>query len=68
MTNDEFHSRQELMLRLVPFEVRGALAHLAYEQGHSSGHENVLGILAELVETLEEPLEKLRKRLTNQPN
>lgn len=65
MTTEEFSTKQSELLNRVPFEVRGALSYMAYDRGHSAGRENVIGILEDLVDTLERPLRDLENRLTN---
>lgn len=56
MTAQEFYPKQEEMLKDIPKQFHGALAHLAWEQGHSSGFENVLCCLSDLIDDLKEPI------------
>lgn len=67
MTDEQFQVKQAEILEDIPEELRGALSHMAYESGHSSGNEEMIIHLQNYVSALEEPLKNLIKRLTNNP-
>ena len=54
-----------LLLKL-PRELRSCVGYMAYEQGHSAGESEVLGILQGLVSDLEEPLRSFGQRIAAQ--
>lgn len=56
MTNETFAAKQKDMLQDLPAPFHMALATLAWEQGHSSGYEEVLSCLSTLIDVLEEPI------------
>jgi len=45
MTSEEFNKQQDEILAQLPEALRGYFSYSAYEQGHSSGYEEVLNIL-----------------------
>ena len=63
MTDEQFVKEQDEILANVPKEFRGKLSYMAYERGHSSGNEEVIGILKELVSDLKESIENFEKRI-----
>lgn len=66
MTEDEFLSRQIELLDKLPSEFRSWASSKAYEDGHSGGREEVLGVLQGLVSGLPEVISKYTDRVTSQ--
>ena len=62
-TEEQFKVRQEEILKDIPLEFRGAIAYLAWEQGHSYGYDEVLIHVHELADNLKEPIKKYRERI-----
>jgi len=56
MTKDEFAAKQTELLKDIPKQFHGALSYLAWEDGHSSGYENVLNCLQNLIDELLSPI------------
>ena len=52
MTPVEYDEECQDILRNVPEQFHVALQSMAYERGHSSGYEEVLGMLRDLVDSL----------------
>lgn len=52
MTTHEFERRQFTIIANVPLPFWAALSAYAWDVGHSSGYEEVLGVLGELVQKL----------------
>jgi len=63
MTDEEFTKQQDEILSKLPEEFKGALSYMAYERGHSSGKEEVIGILKELVSDLQDAINAFEKRI-----
>jgi hypothetical protein len=63
MTEAQFTERQAQLLKDIPEDFHGALTHLAWEQGHSYGYEEVLGDLENLVTHLREPILRYGQRM-----
>ena len=59
---------QETLLRNVPEEFRAVLSGMAYEQGHSAGEAEVLGILRGLVADLLPAIKEFEKRIGRTSN
>lgn len=66
MTSEEYMTKQAELLERLPIELRTQVGYLAYDQGHSSGYEEVIGVLGELVTALEEPCKKLIARVKSE--
>jgi hypothetical protein len=64
MTSEEFVIEQDKILKEIPEEFKSALSYMAYERGHSAGHEEVMGILKELVNDLKQPIADFQKRIS----
>ena len=60
MTAEEFSIKQAELLKSLPEEFHSFVRYYAYEHGHSSGYEEVLGIVQSLVYELEPVIEKYR--------
>lgn len=58
MESEEFYQTQDKLLADVPQEFRGFLTHLAWEEGHSNGYEEVLNLLKSLISDFMEALTK----------
>jgi hypothetical protein len=63
MTDAEFIVQQDELLSQVPIEFRSKLSYMAYEDGHSAGMEEVIGILRGLVADLVEPIQQFEARI-----
>jgi len=63
MTSSEFNQKQAEMLANVPVEFHSWLQGIAWDQGHSSGYENVISILEDLLYGFEEARAKYNKRI-----
>lgn len=63
VTDQELEARQAELLKDLPEEFRGKLSYMAYERGHSSGNEEILICLQNLVSDLEEPIRKYGERV-----
>lgn len=63
MTNEEFATQQAELLKDVPEEFKSAMSYMAYEDGHSAGHEEVINILRGLVSDLLPSIKAFEKRL-----
>jgi hypothetical protein len=66
MTDEEFSKEQTELLKDVPNEFKGALSYMAYERGHSSGHEEVINELRMLISDLQEPIKSFGERIANE--
>ncbi len=66
MTSAEFAAEEKELLARLPEELRGWASGLAYDRGHSSGHEEVINVLEHLTSALEVPLEKYTHRITKE--
>jgi len=49
MTDDDFNKAQNSLLSEIPLEFRSVLGTMAWESGHSSGYEEVISCLKDLV-------------------
>jgi len=63
MSQEEFAKEQAELLQYIPEELKSTLSYMAYEEGHSAGHEEVIGILKSLVNSLKDPLKQLEARI-----
>jgi hypothetical protein len=63
MTGDEFEAAQTELLKDIPEEFHGPLSYMAYEMGHSAGHEEVINYLRSFVGDLKAPIKQFEKRL-----
>ena len=63
MTAEKYAIKQAEVLNQLPKEFFGALSHLSYEQGHSSGYEECLNILSDLISELEGPIKAFEARI-----
>jgi len=63
MTDQEFADKQTKALCLLPPEFHGPLSQLAWDRGHSSGHDEVLTHLSDLADTLVDPVRALVARI-----
>jgi hypothetical protein len=62
MTDAEYAAEQAELLKDIPEEFKGTLSYMAYERGHSSGPEECISILRDLVSDLAEPIKKYGER------
>jgi hypothetical protein len=63
MTNTEFIEKQKPLLGRLPPEFRGVVSFQSWQTGHSSGYEEVLLHLQDLVEMLETPIKNFEHRI-----
>ena len=63
MTNEEFEIAQAEAILNIPSEFHQFLRENAWERGHSSGYEEVLGIIRNLADSLEPAIVSYRNRL-----
>ena len=63
MTPEEFETQQDELLKEIPEEFRSAIFYKAWEDGHSSGYEEVIYHVKDLISTLEEPIAKFEQRI-----
>jgi len=63
MTQEEFDKTQIEILNKLPKEFQSAVSYMAWESGHSAGYEEVIGILREMVSSLEKPIWEFEKRI-----
>jgi hypothetical protein len=63
MTEAEFNEEQADLLKRAPEEFHSALSHKAWEDGHSSGYEEVILVLDNLIDWLEAPLKAYTDRI-----
>ena len=63
MTDVEYAKKEKELLTDIPEEFRSRLSYMAYERGHSAGHEEVVGVLCGLVNDLLEPIQKYGARM-----
>jgi len=61
MTGEEFAVKQNELLIQLPSQFRSAISYMAYERGHSAGHEEVLGILSGLIFDLLPSIQQFEK-------
>jgi hypothetical protein len=66
MTEKGFNEAQDFILSGVPKEFHSAFSQMAYERGHSSGYEEVIICLRELVGDLKEPIATFQKRIRSE--
>ena len=52
MTEEEYNSELREILKPLPVEFHAFITHQAYEQGHSAGYEEVIGIARDLANDL----------------
>ena len=65
MKDTEYADKQKALFdeNKIPEELRGPLSHLAWEQGHSAGYNEVYIDLQDLVFELATPLKAFAKRV-----
>lgn len=63
MDKEEFAQEQERLLAAIPDEFHGFVSYRAWDQGHSSGYEEVLLYVTELVDELKGPIKEFEVRL-----
>lgn len=63
MTEVEFTEEQCSLLDGIPYELRDAFTQYAWEHGHSSGYEEVINYLQELVSEFKPAIDKLINRV-----
>ena len=63
MKEHEFSAKQAELLEKLPEEFHSCLRMMAWERGHSSGYEEVLAILENLVSELEMPIIEFGNRV-----
>jgi len=63
MTDQEFNEKQDKILEHIPQEFKSAISYHAYEQGHSSGNEEIIIHLSDLVDALLQPIQEFEKRI-----
>lgn len=66
MTDAEFKEEQDSTLSEVPSEFRPVLSSMAWDRGHSGGHEEVVNYLRELVAGLNPVIEAYGKRMVRE--
>jgi hypothetical protein len=64
MTDAEYAAEEKDVLSDIPEDFHSFISHYAYEQGHSSGREDCIGYVRELVSGLKPAIEAYRKTLT----
>ena len=62
MTQEEFGTEQDNLLKTMPVELHDFLRSYAWDQGHSSGYEEVINILEELVTRMKPGLWRMMQR------
>lgn len=63
MTEKKFVLAEEKLLAEIPQEFRLFVSAKAYEDGHSSGFQEILGCVQDLVAGLKEPCKQFEKRI-----
>lgn len=63
MTSEEFNEIQDELLNELPDEFQSYVTQTAWERGHSSGYEEVLGYVRDLVVDLAPVVQKYRTRI-----
>jgi len=63
MTPEQYSKEQEDILADVPKEFHSAFSVMAYERGHSSGYEECISHLEELVNELKIPIANFENRI-----
>lgn len=66
MTAEEYTAEQTEALAEVPAEFHGALSSMAYEHGHSAGHEEVINTLRSLIGDLLPSIKAYGFRVANE--
>ena len=61
MTAEKFTEKQVESLSEVPAQFWSALSNIAWEQGHSAGYEETLGILRVLISALRPSIQQFEK-------
>lgn len=64
MTHEEYNEEKYELLKQLPEAFHDFVANHAYEHGHSSGYEDVIGCLTELVDGLKPCIAKYNKTPT----
>ena len=59
----EFEIKQKELLELLPEEFRYFVKHQAWQDGHSAGYQEVLGIVNDLTYNLLEPIRQYTSRI-----
>ena len=59
----EFEIKQKELLELLPEEFRYFVKHQAWQDGHSAGYQEVLGIVNDLTYNLLEPIRQYTARI-----
>ena len=68
MTEEECTKTQAEILKKLPKEFHSAVSYMAWEDGHSAGYEEVIGILREMVGNFEKPIQEFEKRIRRESN
>lgn len=63
MTEEEFNTEQEELLKDIPEEFHPNLRTEAWDRGHSAGMEEVIGCLRTLINVIEDPLRAYTARI-----
>jgi len=63
MTKKEFETKQAELLSSIPKEFHKAMNHIAWEQGHAYGYNEVLLILNDMVYAFKEPCKEFENRI-----
>jgi hypothetical protein len=63
MTEEQYLEKQGEILADIPVEFHSVLSYMAYERGHSSGYEECISILNDLVTNLKPAIESYRYTL-----
>lgn len=63
MSEQEFVVKRDEYLERLPVEFRSRVGYMAWERGHSSGYEEVINILSEMVYQLEDPIREFETRI-----
>ena len=63
MTEAEYSTKQAELLEQVPPEFWGAFGYMAWQRGHSSGHQEVLMILEDMIYELKDSIKNFEERV-----
>ena len=63
MIEEEFITKRNDIANRIPNEFKSAISLMAWDLGHSSGYEEVIGILEDIVSNFEKPIKDFEQRI-----
>ena len=66
MTQEEYTNKRESILKDIPNEFKFVISSIAWDMGHSSGYEETIGILENIVSNFERPIKDFEQRIRHE--